>query len=80
MKTTFNYKEVIDLGFHRLDVNDDVFFNRYGWAYFVVALKLGDITLEWDIVTHEISIYRCNNIISKAITQDELGFILKLIK
>lgn len=80
MNATLTYQEVLNLGFIRTNVNDDVFFNIYGWSYFVMALTSGEITLEWDNHTHEISLYKNSNLISNAITQDELEFTLKLIK
>ena len=44
-----NYSDVIKLGFTRQDLNDNVFFNQYGFGYFIVSLKINDqIYFDWD--------------------------------
>ena len=44
-----NYSDVIKLGFTRQDLNDNVFFNQYGFGYFIVSLKINNqIYFDWD--------------------------------
>lgn len=43
------YKEVIDLGFKREDIHDEIYFNQHGHDWFVVTLKLHkNFYLNWD--------------------------------
>ena len=44
-----NYSDVIKLGFTRQALNDNVFFNQYGFGYFIVSLKINNqIYFDWD--------------------------------
>ena len=57
-----NYSDVIKLGFTRQDLNDNVFFNQYGFGYFIVSLKINNqIYFDWD----------CNNRTVKMIRVDK---------
>lgn len=64
-----NYKEVIDLGFKRKDLgNDSVFFNQYGFEWFIVIMKLKKgIYAEWDCTTKEVELvhYEKENVIGR---------------
>lgn len=49
MTEAINYKDVMDLGFKRKELHDPLFFNQYGFEWFIVQLKLNDtLTLSWD--------------------------------
>lgn len=57
-----NYSDVIKLGFTRQAQNDNVFFNQYGFGYFIVSLKINNqIYFDWD----------CNNRTVKMIRVDK---------
>ncbi len=42
------YKDVINLGFRRIEANDTVFKDIYGYDYFIVDKKIREIEEEWD--------------------------------
>ena len=63
---TINYSEVKELGFVREEINDDVFFNQYGFDYFLMTKKVTKkIILDWD----------CNTRLVKLIRVDKQGNI-----
>ena len=53
--TKFNYKDLLDLGFKRKEMSDEIFFNRYGFNWFLFRYKLDKrIWLEWDCNSREV--------------------------
>lgn len=57
-----NYKDVIDLGFLRQQETDHVFFNQYGFDWFIVDMKLQKgLRASWD----------CNSRLVELIRYDE---------
>jgi len=53
------YKTVIELGFKRQNVKDDVFFDHYGYDYFIVILKLTvNFYIDWDTHTRQCRLIR----------------------
>jgi hypothetical protein len=57
IQESINYSKVIDLGFKRKDLDDNVFFNQYGFGWFIVTLKLKKgIKAEWDCNTRTVEI------------------------
>ena len=54
-----DYKTVIDLGFEREDIKDNVFFKQYGFNWFIVTKKLTKkIYLDWDCTTRTVTLKR----------------------
>lgn len=67
------YKDVLELGFIRKDLNDDIFFNQYGFGWFIVTFKINkNLYLDWDCNTHEVTLIRNNkgDIMNKIIIED----------
>ena len=61
-----NYSEVKELGFVREEINDDMFFDQYGFGYFLMTKKVAKkIELDWD----------CNTRLVKLIRVDKQGNI-----
>ena len=61
MQQTIEYKDVLSLGFERTDLQDSVFFDKYGFNYYLMTLKLyKGISAEWDINERTVRIIRCN--------------------
>jgi len=55
-----DYKTVMDLGFERENQTDSVFYDRYGFNWFIVTKKLlsKKIKLDWDCNTHLVTMIR----------------------
>jgi len=54
---TFNYKYLIDSGFKRFESEDPIFFDQYGYNYFIVNKEINDhATLEWDVHTQQVEL------------------------
>ena len=54
-----DYKTVIDLDFKREDQTDSVFYNEYGFNWFIVTKKLTKRTyLDWDCNTRTVALKR----------------------
>jgi|AntRauTorcE11897_2_1112592.scaffolds.fasta_scaffold00228_50 hypothetical protein len=51
MKEVIYYKDVVELGFKRIDSYDSVWEDRHGFKYFIMSLNLTpEYTLQWDII------------------------------
>ena len=54
-----DYKIVIDLGFEREDQTDSIFYDQYGFNWFIVTKKLTKRTyLDWDCNTRIVTLKR----------------------
>lgn len=42
------YKDLVDLGMERFEMNDSVFFEEYGYKSFLLKKELGDFYFEWN--------------------------------
>lgn len=74
------YEQVIKLGFKRIEGDDRVFEKRYGFKYFYVEKKFPkNVSVDWDIQTNELKIYKEGNGIRK-ITPSELKFLIEIFK
>jgi NRPS condensation-like uncharacterized protein len=69
MNDTFTptYNEVIEAGFRRQapESRDDVFNEAHGYPYFLVNYEAENVIIEWDILTHELTISVCDVLIGK---------------
>jgi hypothetical protein len=59
------YDQVIAAGFKREETEDDVFENQHGYPYFLVNFEAENFIIEWDVLTHELSISVCDVTIGK---------------
>jgi len=59
------YDEVIAIGFKREEASDDVFENKHGYPYFLINFEDENFIIEWDILTHELTISVCDWSIGK---------------
>lgn len=72
------YKEVMELGFNRIDCRDSVFEEQNGYSYFIVEKKLlKRIHVDWDCETHELKLYKKNNLV-RIIKPSELRLLMDL--
>jgi hypothetical protein len=82
----FNYIDLLNEGFKREDCNDSVFFDQYGFQYFIFTKKLNtNYYFDWDINTQKLSIvkhdYEHTILFKQEITsEEEYNFIYKLLK
>lgn len=73
MQEPINYKDVVDLGFIRKEQSDSIFYDCYGFGYYLMSKKLyKGISAWWDINSRTVRIIRCNK------RGDILGTILVL--
>jgi len=48
----FKYKDLIDKGFERQDIDDVIWFNEYGFNYFILQKVLNtNYYFDWDVNT-----------------------------
>lgn len=68
------YKEIIDLGAKRFAESDRIFFDKYGYDWFRVELKLSPtIYIDWDCNNYTCSLITINkehDILNKWVTDD----------
>lgn len=76
------YKDVIALGFKKDTTPiDEVFYNRHGFEYFIVSKSLNKkLLMDWDIITHNINLYKNNNIFKRNLTISEVKEYINLLK
>jgi len=61
MQEQINYSDVIELGFKRQDMDDQVFFNQNGYSWFLVTKKLTKgIVAEWDCEKKTVELVKYN--------------------
>lgn len=59
------YDEVIAIGFKREEASDDVFENEHGYPYFLVNFETQNFIIEWDVLTHELTLKVAHQLIGR---------------
>jgi hypothetical protein len=70
------YDEVITIGFKREEAEDDVFENIHGYSYFLVNFEAENLIIEWDILSHELTLTVAHQLIGR-ITFDKAREIIE---
>jgi hypothetical protein len=70
------YDEVIAIGFKREEAEDDVFENIHGYPYFLVNFEAENFIIEWDILSHELTLTVADQLIGR-ITFDKAKAIIE---
>jgi hypothetical protein len=70
------YDQVIAAGFKREEASDDVFEEKYGYPYFLVNFEAENFIIEWDVLTHELTLTVAYQLIGK-ITFDKAREIIE---
>jgi hypothetical protein len=70
------YDEVIAIGFKREEASDDVFENEHGYPYFLVNFEAENFIIEWDVLSHELTLTVAHQLIGK-ITFDKAREIIE---
>ena len=73
---TPTYDQVIAIGFKREEASDDVFENKHGYPYFLVNFKAQNLIIEWDVLSHELTLTVADQLIGK-ITFDKAKAIIE---
>ena len=60
-ENSIEFADIMKLGFEKEESPDDVWLNQYGFDYFLVYRNIGDFTLDWDIVEHNVKIWYGNS-------------------
>ena len=75
---TPTYEEVIAIGFKREEASDEAFENEHGYPYFLVNFEVHNLIIEWDILTHELTLTVAHQLIGR-ITFDKAKAIIEEI-
>ncbi len=70
------YDEVIAIGFKREEASDDVFENEHGYPYFLVNFETENFIIEWDVLSHELTLTVADQLIGR-ITFDKAKAIIE---
>jgi len=70
------YDEVIAIGFKREEAEDDVFENIHGYPYFLVNFEAENFIIEWDVLSHELTLTVAHQLIGR-ITFDKAREIIE---
>jgi hypothetical protein len=73
---TPTYDQVIAAGFKREIASDDVFENQHGYTYFLVNFEAENLIIEWDVLTHELTLTVADQLIGR-ITFDKAKAIIE---
>jgi hypothetical protein len=58
----FNYSWLIEKGFKRTDIKDNIFFDQYGFEYFLLQKKLNSYCyFDWDINTQKLYVIKAQD-------------------
>jgi hypothetical protein len=77
----YKYKEVKALGFKRWEGSDSIFFDKYGFKYFGMDLKLRNkLSLSWDITEHTINLYKNGDLVKENLSHEEVELFIKIFK
>lgn len=81
----FDYKDLMQNGFVREDCNDQVFFDQYGFQYFILSKQLNKHwSFDWDVNTNKLRLIKVDEsqsiILEKYVdSQTEFHFIEELL-
>jgi hypothetical protein len=54
-----DYRSILEAGFERIEANDSVFFDIWGFDYFIMSKTVGEWSFEWTFPdTDTISVYK----------------------
>jgi hypothetical protein len=70
------YDEVIAIGFKREIASDDVFEQQHGYSYFLVNYEAENFIIEWDVLSHELTLTVAHQLIGR-ITFDKAKAIIE---
>ena len=73
---TPTYDEVIAIGFKREEASDDVFEEKHGYPYFLVNFEAQNLIIEWDVLSHELTLAVAHQLIGR-ITFDKAKEIIE---
>jgi len=73
---TPTYDEVIAIGFKREIASDDVFEQQHGYSYFLVNYEAENFIIEWDVLSHELTLTVAHQLIGR-ITFDKAKAIIE---
>lgn len=73
---TPTYDQVIAAGFKREIASDDIFENQHGYSYFLVNFEAENFIIEWDVLTHELTLTVAHQLICR-ITFDKAKAIIE---
>jgi hypothetical protein len=73
---TPTYDQVIAAGFKREIASDDVFENIHGYSYFLVNFEAQNLIIEWDVLSHELTLTVADQLIGR-ITFDKAREIIE---
>lgn len=75
------FNEVIKLGFKKEKCEDSVFYKQNGFEYFSVSLKISKkYSMDWDVKTHHINLYKYHNLIKENLTDYEVLEFIEILK
>lgn len=58
-QSEIKFKDVMALGFKRIDSHDQVFIDQYGFDYFIVSKKvMKHLMFDWDCNTHFVTLLK----------------------
>lgn len=67
---------MIAIGFKREEASDDVFENEHGYPYFLVNFEAQNFIIEWDVLSHELTLTVAHQLIGR-ITFDKAKAIIE---
>jgi hypothetical protein len=70
------YSQVIEAGFKREIASDDVFEEQHGYPYFLVNYEAENFIIEWDVLSHELTLTVADQLIGR-ITFDKAREIIE---
>ena len=76
-----NYSDLVELGFKKIDFNDNVHLKQYGYPYFILSYgEVGDtVIMEWSPVTRQVNLYINSQTYRESISLDEVKDVVRML-
>ena len=72
-ENSIEFADIMKLGFVKEEHPDSVWYGEYGFNYFLVYRNIGDFTLDWDVIEHNVDIWYENK--KKIITTGDIKIV-----
>lgn len=81
VKEKVDYADLLELGFNRVNMDDEIHRMKYGYPYFILAYgEDGEkICMEWSPITREVNLYINSHTYKEGISLDEVKRIIIML-
>lgn len=77
-----DYCDLVDLGFKKMDIDDNVHMMQYGYPYFILTYgeENDQVSMEWSPVDKEVTMYINSQTYKRGLTLEEVEKLVNMIE